>query len=185
MLLKLRKKADPPPVSNNMKHKQQTFTALVRALQADMFRYAYWLCGNRALAEDLVQESFLRAWKALDSLRDEKAAKAWLITIIRREHARHYERYTPEFVDIEQQYDLGSADPEMGGESLQLRRAMSSLSAEYREPLVLQIIGGFSGEEIANILELNENTVATRLFRARKQLKDLFSEPAPAQKAKP
>jgi RNA polymerase sigma-70 factor (ECF subfamily) len=45
---------------------------------------------------------------------------------------------------------------------------------EYREPLFLQVIGGFSGEEIAEILELNKNTVMTRLFRARNQLKEML-----------
>jgi RNA polymerase sigma-70 factor (ECF subfamily) len=49
---------------------------------------------------------------------------------------------------------------------------MAGLSEEYREPLMLQIIFGFSGEEIAAQLDLNKNTVMTRLFRARNQLKD-------------
>lgn len=48
------------------------------------------------------------------------------------------------------------------------------LDVEYREPLFLQVIGGFSGEEIAEILELNKNTVMTRLFRARNQLKEML-----------
>lgn len=45
---------------------------------------------------------------------------------------------------------------------------------DYSEPLVLQVLGGFSGEEIASILDLNKNTVMTRLFRARNQLKELL-----------
>ena len=57
--------------------KQRQFDALVRGYSGDLFRYAYWLCGEEALAQDLVQESFLRAWRSLDSLRETAAAKAW------------------------------------------------------------------------------------------------------------
>ncbi|EEX91777.1 RNA polymerase sigma-70 factor ECF subfamily [Vibrio orientalis CIP 102891 = ATCC 33934] len=48
------------------------------------------------------------------------------------------------------------------------------LEEEYREPLFLQVVGGFSGEEIGEILDLNKNTVMTRLFRARNQLKEML-----------
>ena len=49
---------------------------------------------------------------------------------------------------------------------------MAALAEEYREPLVLQVLGGFSSDEIAAVLQLNVNTVNTRLFRARKLLRD-------------
>ena len=75
-----------------MSTKQVRYEALVKALHADLFRYAYWLTHDKQVAEDLVQETFLRAWRALDSLKDEKAAKSWLITILRRENARRFER---------------------------------------------------------------------------------------------
>ena len=52
-----------------------------------------------------------------------------------------------------------------------LHSAINRLESEYREPLLLQVVGGFSGKEIAEILELNNNTVMTRLFRARSKLK--------------
>jgi len=61
--------------------KQKRYEALVKAFHADIFRYAVWLIKDRAIAEDVVQETFLRAWKSLDSLQDEAAAKSWLITI--------------------------------------------------------------------------------------------------------
>ena len=60
------------------------FEKLARKYSTDLYRYAMWICGNDALAKDLVQETFLRAWRALDSLKSEKAAKSWLITILRR-----------------------------------------------------------------------------------------------------
>ena len=81
--------------------KNVRFEKLARAYSTDLYRYAMWICGNDALAKDLVQETFLRAWKALDSLKSEKAAKSWLITILRREYARTFERKVPKFTDIE------------------------------------------------------------------------------------
>jgi RNA polymerase sigma-70 factor (ECF subfamily) len=66
-----------------------------------MYRYAAWLCRDRTIAEDVVQESLLRAWKSLDSLREDAAAKHWLLTIVRRENARYFERRRLETVDVD------------------------------------------------------------------------------------
>ena len=62
------------------------FNELAEAYSTDLYRYAMWLCGNDALAKDLVQETYLRAWRALDSLKDGAAAKSWLITMIQPPH---------------------------------------------------------------------------------------------------
>ena len=173
-----RKKTKPDAVSKSMVIKQKRYEALVYALHGDLFRYAFWLCHDRQVAEDLVQETFLRAWKALDSLKDEKAAKAWLITILRRENARRFERKKFDLVDLDSVPvpDKQSPGPEQDMETEWLRRHIAELAEEYREPLLLQVLGGFSGEEIAEILELNKNTVMTRLFRARNKLKEAMDQ---------
>ncbi|MFC3123380.1 sigma-70 family RNA polymerase sigma factor [Agaribacter flavus] len=164
-------------VSTNMITKQRRYEALVKALHADIFRYAVWLIKDRAIAEDVVQETFLRAWKSLDSLQDEAAAKSWLITILRRENARRFERKQFDLVDID---DVSVADPKANDnantQQRDLRRAIAQLADEYREPLILQVIMGFSGDEIAAQLDLNKNTVMTRLFRARSQLKEIMTD---------
>ena len=161
-------------VISDMKTKQHKYEALVRAYSNDLYRYGYWLCHDASITEDLVQETFLRAWRSLDSLKDQNAAKAWLITILRRENARRFERKRLDIVDIEEHNvaDNISIATEQEIENHLLRQKIMKLEAEYREPLLLQVIGGFSGQEIANILQLNKNTVMTRLFRARNQLKD-------------
>ncbi|MCP3289868.1 sigma-70 family RNA polymerase sigma factor, partial [Aeromonas hydrophila] len=136
--------------------------------------YAYWLCRDPQVAEDLVQETFLRAWKSIDSLLDDKAAKAWLITILRRENARRFERKQFDLVDLDEhpQSDQEALHSEQEMENEWLRRHIARLPAEYQEPLLLQVLGGFSGDEIAAQLGLNKNTVMTRLFRARNQIKE-------------
>ncbi len=172
-----RNKTDNAQVLSVMKAKHQRYEALVKAFHADIYRYAFWLVKDQSIAEDIVQETFLRAWRSLDALNEEKAAKAWLITILRRENARRFERKQFDTVDIDdvtlvdetQQTDGDLRDRE-------LRRLIGGLSIEYREPLILQLIFGFSGEEIAQQLDLNKNTVMTRLFRARNQLKEALEK---------
>ena len=161
-----------------MATKQIRYEALVNALHSDLFRYAYWLTHDKHVAEDLVQETFLRAWRALDSLKDEKAAKSWLITILRRENARRFERKRFEMSEYEEAtvVDTQLMSNEQDIENQWLREKIAQMPEEYREPLVLQVIGGFSGEEIASMLSLNKNTVMTRLFRARNQLKEALDE---------
>ena len=162
------------PVYQEMADKQTKYEALVHALHGDIYRYAYWLCRDPQIADDLVQETFLRAWKAIDTLLDDKAAKAWLITILRRENARRFERKQFDLVDLDEHplRDQGVLPSEQEMEHEWLRRHIARLPAEYQEPLLLQVLGGFSGEEIAEQLGLNKNTVMTRLFRARNQIKE-------------
>lgn len=152
-----------------MQNAQIEFQALVEAHSTELYRFAYWLCRDRGRAEDLVQETFLRAWRALGDLREARAAKGWLISILRREFARLHERYTPDFAAIDP--DDIAAESGQPIESLLLRQELLRLSEDYRDPLLLQVLGGFSCEEIAATLNLSRATVMTRLFRARQKLR--------------
>jgi len=169
---------EPSKNISNMATKQVRYEALVKALHGDLYRYAFWLTHEKQVAEDLVQETFLRAWRALDSLKDEKAAKSWLITILRRENARRFERKRLDMSEYEEAsiMDTQSTTTEQEIENQWLRDKIAQLPPEYSEPLVLQVLGGYSGEDIADMLNLNKNTVMTRLFRARNQLKDALGK---------
>ncbi|MGO2562437.1 MAG: sigma factor, partial [Pseudoalteromonas nigrifaciens] len=85
----------------DMAQKQKRYEALVHVYHKELYRFAYWLCRDPHIADDLVQETFLRAWRSLDSLLDQKAAKSWLLTILRRENARRFERKQFDYSDIE------------------------------------------------------------------------------------
>jgi RNA polymerase sigma-70 factor (ECF subfamily) len=161
-----------------MEAKQRTFESLVNAYSTDMYRYAYWLCQNSALAEDLVQEAFVRAWKSLDSLEDHKAAKGWLFTIVRRENARHFERKHTNDVSldtIDVDMIVGDSNEFASAEHFVLRNALKVLPTEYLEPLLLQVIGGYSCDEIAAIMESKPGAIMTRLSRARQKMRELMS----------
>jgi len=151
------------------------FEQVVRAYSADLYRYAYWLCRNRHQAEDLVQEAFARAWKGWADLREAALAKAWLIAILRNEHARSFSRKRPELASGEA--DESELPPvpsfEAGIETAQI---VNRLPAAYREPLVLQVLGGFSCSEIAGIIGTSAGAVMTRLTRARQALREQYTE---------
>ncbi|MEE4216916.1 MAG: sigma-70 family RNA polymerase sigma factor [Xanthomonadales bacterium] len=150
------------------------FNGLANDYGADLFRYAMWICGNEALARDLVQETYLRAWKAIDSLKDDKAAKSWLITILRREYARTFERKVPKFTDVDTVVvpEDSELEPDDRAEGQLLRQGIMKLAPKYREPLMLQVVLGYSCQEIAAELDISKSAVMTQLFRAREQLKD-------------
>ncbi len=149
------------------------FNELAEAYSTDLYRYAMWICSNDALAKDLVQETFLRAWRALDNLNDIKSAKSWLITILRREYARTFERKVPKFTDLEKVVvvDEDELEPESRTERVLLRKGIMNLEPKYRDPLLLQVVFGHSCAEISDQLGISKGAVMTQLFRAREQLK--------------
>jgi len=166
-----RNKSSDSSVFIDMNKKQKRYEALVNVFSADLYRYAYWICRDPDIAQDLVQETCLRAWKSLDSLLDDKSAKGWLFTILRRENARRFERKQHPLVDIDDHDIADSSDLNQDMDSELLLRKITALSSDYKEPLLLQLIGGFTAEEIGEQLNLNKNTVLTRLFRAKNLLK--------------
>jgi len=148
------------------------FERLVAPWREDLYRYAFWLSRNPDLAEDVVQDAMLRAFRSLDSLQDEDSVKPWLLTIVRREHARVYERKRLQTQDIDELNVAEAALIATGNDTdvEDMRRAIFQLEEGYREPLVLQVMFGLSTEEIAQAMSLKQGAVLTRLHRARKKL---------------
>ena len=148
------------------------FERLVAPFRDDLFRYVYWLCRDADLADDVVQETMIRAYKSLDKLKDESAVKPWLLTIARREHARVYERKRIETRNIDELTRSEAALVATEGDTDidDMRQAIFRLDPDYREPLVLQVLMGFSTREIADLMSLSQGAVLTRLHRARGKL---------------
>ena len=163
--------------NNAAANRRQRFDELVGDYHQDMYRYAAWLSRDRAVADDVVQEALLRAWKSLDSLRADSSAKQWLLTIVRRENARYYERKRLETVDIDDLTPSQAAllattqDEELND----MRKAIYELEDDYREPLVLQVLMGYSTNEIAEQMGLKQGAVLTRLHRARARLREMMA----------
>jgi RNA polymerase sigma-70 factor (ECF subfamily) len=155
------------------KHGESAFARLCDELRPDLYRFAFWLARDREVAEDVVQEALLRAWRSRESLAETGSFKPWLLAIVRREHARLYERKRFETVPVDEL--VGSESPELAvaeeQETMDVRRAILALEDDYREPLVLQVLMGYSTGEIAEQLGLTQGAVLTRLFRARHKLR--------------
>ncbi len=163
---------------------RRRFGTLCESLRPDLLRFAWWLGRDRGLAEDVVQESLLRAWKSFDALEDEGKARSWLLTIVRRELARSFEKKRPELTDVDALVAAESALLAAPGDERveEMRAAIFRLEEEYRVPLVLQVLLGYSTKEIADFMGMRQGAVLTRLFRARARLRQqlgLAPEPEP------
>jgi RNA polymerase sigma-70 factor, ECF subfamily len=175
----------PVPLSDTLKPGAEAapmaLERLFATLRPELLRFAWWLARDRAVAEDVVQEAMLRAWRSRETLKDPAAARGWLLTIVRREHARLYERKRLEIVDLDEV--IAAEDTQLaanGDEMVGLRLAMTQLPDDYRIPLVMQVLGGFTTDEIAQELTLSTAAVLTRLFRARNRLRSIYGLlPAP------
>lgn len=156
--------------------RRRHFGALCEGLRPDLVRFAFWLGRDRALAEDVVQEAMLRAWKSLDTLEDDSKAKSWLLTIVRRELARSFERKRHEVTDLDALVAAESDALAAAGDDrlAEMRAAIFRLGDEYREPLVLQVLMGYSTREIAEMMGMQQGAVLTRLFRARARLRHVL-----------
>jgi RNA polymerase sigma-70 factor (ECF subfamily) len=149
------------------------FEQAVRAHGGDLYRYAYWLCRDHSRAEDIVQEALERAWKSWADLNDRGAAKGWLFAIARNEFLRGFER---KGLEIDER-DIEEIDPgfeQRLDAEMDVRRALRTLPFTLREPLMMQVLGGFSCSEIATALGTTEGAVMTRLTRARQTLRRLL-----------
>jgi RNA polymerase sigma-70 factor (ECF subfamily) len=171
-------------LSSRQEHPQ--FTIDLSEYLDGLYSYALALSRNRAEAEDLVQETCLRAIRAMGSLRAESSAKSWLFTILRNiwfNQLRH-RRTAPEIVEL----DLDGSGPNQAAdtakdpqaayisdiEQKQVRTAIKQLSEESREIILLREYEGLSYQEIAAVLECPLGTVMSRLARARRKLRDLL-----------
>ena len=155
------------------------FHALYERHARDVQRFAFYLTGQSAQAEDITAETFVRAWTATEPVHTE-SVKAYLFAIARnlvREAAR---RRAPE-ADV----DASTADPRPGpptetGDRLELQsvlRALDSLPESDRAALLMRAQDGLSYEEIARVLELSVAAVRVKIHRARIQLNSIRLRP--------
>jgi len=155
------------------------FAVLVRRYQGPLFRHALRLTPDRRLAEDVVQEAFLTAWRRLPTLQDPAAFRGWLYQITTRRSIDAFRALKPELpVDTADQsaLDLASTGPGPEGRA-ELRAQLGDLAAALQELPVgqraawsMREIDGLSYEEVAVALGVPVSTVRGRIARARAEL---------------
>lgn len=151
------------------------FELIIRAYGPDLYRFCVCLVREAHLAEDLLQTALQRAWKGRGGLADERAAKKWLFTIVRNEFLRQLDRRRLETVELHAAGDLPS-ERALPDETWAMRQALAALPLHFREPLVMQILGGFSVDELAQLSNSTVGATMTRLSRARAQLRALLDQ---------
>jgi RNA polymerase sigma-70 factor (ECF subfamily) len=153
---------------------RDAFAALVERYWERLYRWLCQLTRDGHAAEDLAQETFLKAFAALDSFRLGSNFRAWLFRIghnnfvnLRRATRHNRQPFPQEWADD----DAGPEDEALSREALQtLADAVAKLPIDFRSALLLRAEADLSFREIADILEVTEETARWRVFKARQKL---------------
>jgi RNA polymerase sigma-70 factor (ECF subfamily) len=159
------------------------FDLLVRRYQDRLVHSLEHVLSSREDALDIAQQAFLLAWKKLASYRGESSFYSWLYRIAVNAAASHFRRPVVSAGSLDQLHDVGGIElPDRRvatgpGQSLEqeeeiqrVRQALQQVSEEFRQPLILREIEGFSYDQISEILGIPSGTVRSRIFRARQEL---------------
>ena len=176
-------KHDPPvrasALQNARRGDRKAFGRLTEPYRRELIAYCYRLTGTLTEAEDLVQESFLRAYRALDSFEGRASLRAWLYRIAHNLCLNHVQRRPPVWQSLDEVGESGlrgtGADAEEAGQERENVRLgfvalIQSLPPRQRAALVLRDVLGWSAEETARILETTVPAVKNALARARQTL---------------
>ena len=165
------------------------FAQAALACLEGLYRYAMTLSHDQANAEDLVQETYLRAVRSSGQLAPGSNLKSWLYTILRNTwfNQRRHAQSGPAFVDLDDGPNSGAAGQVRSSddpyatylrhvEHEQVRAAVNSLPPQYREVIALREFEGLSYQDIGVILGCPAGTVMSRLSRARDRLREILSD---------
>jgi RNA polymerase sigma-70 factor (ECF subfamily) len=163
---------------------RDSFEEIVRRETPPVYRLLVRMLGDRAAAEDVAQESFVRAWRALPSFRGDAMLSTWIYRIAVNEANRHLARESRRevlpFDDVLRDVpDLGARTDEHA-EASELRERLGSLIRElpvnYRAAVLLRDVEGYTNEEAAEILEIDVRNLKSRLHRGRMALRRRLEE---------
>lgn len=164
---------------------KHAFGRLVEAYQRPVYNLTYRMLGNAQEAEDAAQETFLRAYSRLKQFDPNHKFSTWIFSIanhhcIDRLRKRHGGSVSIDDNPVLQNLEEETPQPEENvldaEESAQLQVLLNRLDPDYRMPLILRYWEDYSYEQIAETLELTVPAVKSRLFRARKQIAELYRE---------
>ena len=159
---------------------REAFDALYELYKDQAFRTAWFLSGNRADAEDIVQDTFVKVYVNIGQLKAAEGFKSWFYRILTRTAWRQAEGQRREFPDEEifahadaagQEEDQALERIYREEEQKKIRAAVNSLDDKHRTVMILYYYNEFSARTIAKIVGCLEGTVKSRLFTARKRIK--------------
>src|SRR5262245_58820331 len=149
---------------------RKAFEEIVRATARLVWAYVHGLVKDPSWTEDLVQETYLRAWESIKTLQDPDAFRGWLFTIARRLAWRHAEVAGRSVAVEEVPERLDDAEPADDGE--RVRAALARLPERYRLPVTLHFVNGMEYGEISRTLGLANGSLRGLIARGTKKLRD-------------
>lgn len=181
------------PVHQNYaeKEKQEIFNEEFMPHIRSMYNFGYRLTLDQDDAKDLVQDTYLKAYRFIESFQRGTNAKAWLFRILKNSFINEYRKKSKEpskvdYQEVETYYNSEDVDrqitPDLRVESLkdmigdEISNALNSLDVDFKTVIILSDLEGFKYEEMAKILDIPIGTVRSRLHRARNLLKEKLSE---------
>lgn len=155
---------------------REAFGRLYQSVALEMYKMALYTLGNREDAEDAVSETFVDAWKGIHSLREAESFRPWILRILSIRCKRRIGGYVKEKGNIDLEEYIEQGDGSDGGHSkrAELLEAMNRLTPQEREMVVLSVLHGYTMREIAEIKDLPQGTVSSKLHRTLKKLKTML-----------
>ena len=154
---------------------QQQFEECVQRCADSLYRVAYRLTGNRTLALELIQETYLNAWKSLPNLKDSNKMRSWLFAIMRNQFSKLLHKEKRNAQTIQQLATIPTSSQQDNDTTDRVQTALQTLDDIHRLPVLLVSLEGMSVEEAAGILDVPRGTVLSRLHRGRAKLKEMLS----------
>jgi RNA polymerase sigma factor (sigma-70 family) len=182
---------ETPRQTYTEQQKNEVFNNEFLPLVHGMYNFAYRLTLDRDDAKDLVQDTYMKAFRFIESFQTGTNAKAWLFRILKNSFINDYRKKSKEpnkvdYQEVETYYNSEDVNRQITAdlrvESLkdmigdEISNALNSLEVDFRTVIILCDLEGFKYEEMAKILDIPIGTVRSRLHRARQLLKEKLSE---------
>lgn len=155
------------------------FEDFVRKYQRRLYALAFRYVGNPDRAEELSQEAFLKAYKALSKFRGESQLYTWLYRITINLCIDECRRHHPLEVPIDDLPLASGFDPDRREQTMMLQEALAQLPPTLRTCLVMHDLEGYSYQEIANVCRTPLGTIMSRMNTARKRLRQIIEQHYP------
>ena len=155
--------------------KPEVFAAYYEKVYRELYYFALHTLKNPQDAEDAVSETVTDAFATVEKLRDQEKFRPWIFQILSNKCKRKLKEYTQKTVELPDDLpdDLPAGDATE--ESLQVREALDRLDETERRIICLNVVGGFKSHEIGEMMQMNHNTVRSRISRGLNKMKEFLA----------
>ena len=158
----------------------EDFDEIYRLYAREVYRYILSLCRDKILADDILQNTMLKAFDNIGSFKGECSVKTWLCSIARNEYLNHLKKHDNKNVSLDENLDGKSGDPEQMALSslsaVDILKLVHALEEPFREIFTLRFYGELKFSEIGEVFGKSENWARVNFFRAREKLAQMLEK---------